>query len=171
MNPKLVPGLQKIFQVVGWSVLVLAVVNIGMQIYHQAFPPTGLVPFGKEPFELLFQVRLLFTSLAQAFFAFLMSAVFDMVFRRRAVRAEQAEIFLKLTIVGFVGEGVINILSWVRMMWQIVVESPDREWMWAQGALYFLQIAPHLLNFVYAASIYILFRHFSALVEFESEVV
>lgn len=173
MHPKIIPALQKIFWIVGWSILALVVANITMEAYEHFKPaPDGLIQWPKKEFYFLKSARLLFSSIAQAFFAFLVSAVFDMAFKREPVRAQQTESFLLLTCIGFCGEGLIGIIEWVQSAFYII---PQYDFSSGLGILsiatYLLSIFSSLISFVYAMTIYILYRHFSKMVTFEAEVV
>lgn len=173
MRPQLIPALQKIFWIIGWSVLALAVANIAVEAYGYFMPVSdGTVQWPKKDFQFFKAARLLFSSLAQAFFAFLVSAVFDMIFHRAPVRSQQTERFLILTCIGFCGEGLFGIILWAQSAFYIL---PQYDFSSDLGILsvttYFLSIFSNLISFVYALTIYILFRHFSKMVTFEAEVV
>lgn len=173
MDLKIIGRLQKIFWVIGWSVLVLTGLIIGLEIYEffRPVPESGFV-WPKREFNLLVSIKLLFSSLAQAFFAFLVSAVFEMVFHRAPVRPQQAETFMRLTCLGFVGEGAVGVISWII---STVQSFSTFDVSTGPGILMtttsLLSIFPSLILFVYAISIYVLFRHFSQMVSFEATVV
>lgn len=173
MNPKLIPWLQRIFWILGWSVLVLAMVNIAAEAYY-FFRPTSndLIQWPKHEFYFLKQMRILFSSLGQAFFAFLVSSIFDMIFHRAPVRRQQTESFLIITCIGFVGEGLLGSISWAQSVLYIFPTFAKSTGPDLLSALsYLLSLFPNLISFVYAITIYVLFRHFSQMVTFESEVV
>lgn len=173
MNPKLIPWLQKVFWILGWAVLMLAVVNIGAEAYCYFRPASNdLIQWPKHEFLFLKQVRVLFTSLGQAFFAFLVSSIFDMIFHRAPVKRQQTESFLILACIGFVGEGLLGMISWVQSAFYIFPTFGNSTGLDILSALsYLLSLFPNLISFVYAITIYVLFKHFSQMVTFESEVV
>jgi hypothetical protein len=173
MHPKLIPALQKIFWIIGWSVLALAVASIAMEAYEHFKPASdGLIQWPKKDFYFLKSARLLFSAIAQAFFAFLVSSVFDMIFHRAPVRSQQTESFLLLTCIGFCGEGLIGIIGWAQSAFYILPQSDFSSGLGILSvATYLLSIFSSLISFVYAATIYILYRHFSKMVTFEAEVV
>jgi magnesium-transporting ATPase (P-type) len=179
MNPKLVPWLQRIFWTLGWSVLVLAIASIVSEALYYFYPPSEVSLFGEKlnigpehHFSFLEQMRILFSSIGQAFFAFLVSAIFDMIFHRAPVGSQRTERFLVLTCVGFVGEGLLGLVLWGQVGIQIV---PQFEMSTSLGLIsvfnYLLSLFPNLISFVYAITIYVLYKHFSQMVAFESEVV
>lgn len=173
MHPKLIPALQKIFWIIGWSILVLAAASIAMEAYDHFKPASGgLSQWPKKEFYFLKSARLLFSSIAQAFFAFLVSAVFDMAFKRAPVRAQQAVSFLLLTCIGFCGEGLLSVIAWAQSLFYILPQSDFSSGFGVlSAATYLLSIFSSLIPFVYAVTIYILYRHFSKMVSFEAEVV
>lgn len=171
MNTKLVTFLQKTFRVIGWSILALAVMSIAKETYEFFKPTSEMIQF-QQPRELQFMksVANIFSYLSQAYFAFLVSAVFDMVFHRAPIRTAQAERFLFLTCAGFFVEGVFNIIGWIQTA--VYFNYIDFSWMGILGVgAFILGVFPVVISFVYAISIYVLFRHFSQMVTFEAEVV
>lgn len=173
MNPRMIPWLQKIFWILGWSALILAAVTIASNAYQFFRPvsPTEL-SWPKEEFYFLKQVRILFSSLSQAFFAFLVSSVFDMIFHRKPVRSQQTQAFLVLTCIGFVGEGAIGLISWFKSTFSVLPQFNVSSGVEILSFIsYFVGLIPNLISFVYAITVYVLFTHFSKLVTFESEVV
>lgn len=171
MNPKVITWLQKIFWIVGWAVLVLTVGTIAFQTYDYFQPSTGLIQWPKKEFDFLHQTRILFSAVGQAFFAFLVSSIFGMIFQRAPARTEQTEIFLKLTCIGFAGDGILGLISWIRSAFYIFPQTMKSGWEILSGLSYLLSVFSILISFVYAITIYVLYRHFSQLVTFESEVV
>lgn len=173
MNPRLITWLQRIFWIFGWSILTLTAVAIATQAYEYFRPVSPIeIPWPKEQFSFLMQVQTLFSSLAQAFFAFLVSSVFDMIFHRKPAKPKQTESFLLLTCLGFVGSGVVGLIWWIQSAFTLL---PGFDTSSGLGLLsifnYFLGLFPSLMAFVYAITVYVLFKHFSQLVAFESEVI
>src|SRR5690606_37844090 len=103
---------------------------------------------------------------------FLVSAVFGMAFKRAPVCAHQTESFLLLACIGFCGEGLIGIIGWVQSAFHFF---PTYDYSSGLGifsaATNLLSIFSNLVPFVYAVTIYILYRHFSKMITFEAEVV
>lgn len=167
MNPRSILLLQRLFWVLGWSILVLAAFTVAAEAFYFFKPMTvGGIPMPKRDFVFLNNSRVLFSSLGQAFFAFLVSSVFDMIFHKAPVKSQQTESFLTLACLGFVGEGILGLFSWAQLgvlMW------PNFDLL--TGLTYLLSIVPPLISFVYAITISVLFKHFSQMVAFESEVV
>lgn len=173
VKQKLIPSLQKTFWIVGWFILALTVVNIAVQAFQYFNPITSeLITLPKQHFSFLHSMQLLFSGIAQAFFAFLVSAVFGMAFKTSPIQKQQTEAFLILTCLGFCAEGFIGLASWIKMIIDIL---PHFDYSSFFGALsltgYLLSIFGNLISFVYAITIYILYKHFSKMVSFEEEVI
>jgi hypothetical protein len=167
MNPRLILWLQRLFWILGWSVLVLAVVTLGFEAYYFFRPMSeSIIQMPKREFFFLNQTRVLFSSLGQAFFAFLISSVFGMILQKAPVRMQQAGKFLRLACIGFIGEGILNLMGWARIGFVLPMELDVLTLL-----TYALSVFPVLNSFVYAITIYVLFKHFSQMVTFESEVV
>jgi hypothetical protein len=175
MNPKLIPCLQKIFWIIGWAALTLAVFGIAIEVYQYFSPhedPTLHINLSKYDFNFLRSLKVLFSSIGQAFFAFLVSAVLGMIFHRAPVRTQQTERFLILTCIGFVGEGIIGVISWVQLLYELFSHTSFSGIIgWLSMGTYLLNFVQSLSSFLYAATIYILYKHFSRMVTFESEVI
>ena len=169
MNLGLIRILQKIFWVIGWLVMVFAFIRIFHQVYLFTNPElVGHV----GSFRFLDSMKLVFSAIAQAFFAFLVSSVFDMLTHRGPKNLAQSEKYLLLTCLGFVGEGMLAISSWLSG-WSFLfsggISANLNTYLAVAGQV--LNLFPLLTSFVYGASIYILFRTFSQMVTFESEVI
>lgn len=173
MNLKLISWLQRIFWILGWLILGLAVAMIGLDVYYHFKPPSEFL--SQYEFYLSKQTQLLCSLLAQAFFAFLISSVFGMVFHKAPVKQQQTEVFLKLTCIGFIGEGVMGLVVWgYSIVGLFTVEAPSVDANIFQTLFHILsvlQIFPNFIPLVYAIAVYVLYRHFSRMVLFESEVV
>lgn len=171
VNSKLITFLQKTFNVIGWSILALALVSLAKEAY-EFFTPTSEMILIQQPRELqvLKSVGDIFSHLSEAYFAFLVSAVFGMVFHRAPVRSVQAERFLLLTCTSFFVEGIFNLIGWVQT--GVYLTYLDFSWMGVLGfGAFILGVFPAVISFVFSISIYVLFRHFSQMVTFEAEVI
>lgn len=172
MNLKYISWLQRIFLLVGCFILASYLLAMGAEVYRHFYLAghSDFTPIKETSFFLLMQG--LFRALGQAFFAFLMSAVFGMVFHRTPVRSERAERLMKVTCFGFFGEGLLGIVNWCFSFGRVLEFGSWADWLqWLVAASWALDLFPCLISFVYAGSIYVLFRHFSEMVAFESEVV
>jgi hypothetical protein len=168
MSPKVIRCLEVIFWITGWSILVLTAASIGTEAYYHFRPVTESF-FPKHEFHFLKQVRLLFSSVGQAFFAFLVSSIFKMIFHRAPARSQQTRAFLTLTCIGFAAEGLFGLITWIQIATYMLGQS--NAWGPLSVISYLLSLFPSLVSFIYAVTIYVLYEHFSKLVTFESEVI
>ena len=170
VNAKSISSLQKIFWILGVLGLITAVFTFVSEIFSWMYPSTSWVmPEGlstKPEFRIFTQLKNLFSAMGLAFFLFLLSDVLGMIFHRAAVKTQQAERFLILTCIGFIGESVFGfsgrVIDLIRLF---------GEWDTMTSLFYSLGFISDLVGIVYAIAIYIVYRHFSQLVKFESEVV
>jgi len=171
MNPQWMTRLQKFFWAIGWAMLALVLINIGCEVYRYFSYEPGFLGefFNKQPqFSLLTQLRVLCSGIANAFFAFLMSSVFAMIFQRTPPSA-QAERFLILTCAGFVGEGLLTLYNWITGLSHL--QFGNESWQIMTVMAYVLSVFTPLMSFIFAMTIYVLYKHFTRLITFESEVV
>ncbi len=170
VNTKSISTLQKIFWILGVLGLLTAALTFGSEIFRWIYPSTSWVTAEglptKPEFRIFTQLKNLFSAMGLAFFLFLVSAVLGMIFHRSPVKTQQTERFLILTCIGFIGEGVFGfsgrVIDLIRLF---------GEWDIMTSLLYSLGLISDLIGIVYAITIYIVYRHFSQLVKFESEVV
>lgn len=177
---KLISGLQKVFWVVGWASLVITAAGMAGTVYfHMKInfdTATGTIPGWSDTFYLLPQFKILVSGVTDAFFAFLVSSVFGMIFHRRPVDIPRSERFLLITCIGFALEAAISFFGWA----EYLVRTANLQCSGEQCELWFRAVAAgsYALNAIsalspllYSITIYVLFRHFASMVTFESEVV
>ncbi len=180
MSSSIIRPLEKVFRILGWATLVLAVLSLVTQGFN-FFNPSQYMP--TPEFHFLKQMEIFFSTIGLAFFAFLISAVFKMILHKAPVNMEQTERYLILTCIGFAGEGLFALSGWLqstayvfsRMIgdWGTIVSDPML-FALSDGTLllgHLISLFTNFIPFVYAISVYVLFKHFSQLVTFESEVV
>ena len=169
MNARLVKRLQIFFWLAGWAILVLGVANAGLPFIREYIfnSNTSFAHIYKNDFSVVISFQQIFSAIGEGFFAFLTSAVFGMIFRKEPA-SRQTERFLNLTCLGFLGSGVLSLYSWFTIIGPMMgQEAPNAFYL----ASYAFGLIPPLTNFVYAIAVYVLFRHFSQMVTFETEVV
>ena len=118
-------------------------------------------------FNLLPECRSIVTSLADGFFLYLVSAVFLIIRHRRPVQMQRAERIMQACCALYTisaAIGFVLLCLWIRTQF-----AGGMNWYWA-AATGFMTRLGSLTPFLYAVSIYYLYRHFAGLVEFESEV-
>lgn len=175
LKPKFVSRLQIVFWVLGWATLALTLMKIGMSAFQHFQPAAEFEIIPRAPFIFLLELQKLFSGIGEAFFAFLVSAVFGMVYHRKPIGTQRNERFLLLACVGFLAESLLGALHMIRLGFQIIPDALNSnsgtEYIASQIISYFLFFAPSILSSLYAITIFVLFRHFAQLVTFESEVV
>jgi hypothetical protein len=164
MEKRLEQNLKRLFWIVGWGLLLVIVFGLVATVKTLIASPDA--ELSNHSFKLVSGLRMLFSGLAQAFFAFMMSSIFGMMFHGRPIHRERTDRFMILTCLGFVGEGVIGIISWVQLL---ITQLPHSDWLVETS--YFFGGLSSLAPFLYAVSIYLLYRHYSKLITFESEVI
>jgi hypothetical protein len=179
---KVLGNLQKLFYGIGWLMTALTVISLAVAavtyLRISASNLSGFFPTESFLFSFVTPVQAFFSGIANATFAFLMSAVFRMIRKGKPVRMAQAEKFLKLCCGSFLILGVMNVILFIQRT------ILDLEAEFSAGSSY-VQLRDHALSFLthtialteyltpffYAVTIFVLFHHFSKMVAFESEVV
>lgn len=172
MNQKYVSCLQRVFFVIGIFLLLSYAMAMGAEVFRHFYfaDKPEFLPLKGASFLPFLQN--LFRTLGQAFFAFLMSAVFSMAFHRAPVRSQRANRLMRVSCVGFVGESLLGVVNWLVSLGRLFELGSWSDWLqWLMAAAWSLNLFSSLIGFVYAGSIYVLYRHFSEMVAFESEVV
>jgi len=119
-------------------------------------------------FNLLQECRSIANSLADGFFLYLVSAVFLIIRHKRPVQMRRTERVMQACCALYTlsaAIGFVLLLLWIRTQF-----SGGMNWYWAAVTGFMARLGS-LTPFLYAVSIYFLYRHFAGLVEFESEVV
>lgn len=175
-NQKVLKNLEKLFWVIGWIVLAITFFGVAATVYRYAYPPEVFgqqIEFPSDAFALFLQLKQLFSGFGEAFFAFLMSSVFTMTIHRQPVDLARAERFMICTCVGWIGAGLISMISWGRTLYMMAPGSNlilDNEWLQiGLTVLTWLGSLESLMPFIYALTVYVLFKQFSKMITFEAE--
>lgn len=175
-NQKVLKKLETLFWVIGWVVMAITFFGVAATVYRYWYPPEifgQAIEFPSDSFALVLQLKQLFSGFGDAFFAFLMSSVFTMTIHRQPVDLARAERFLLCTSVGWVGAGLISMISWARTIYLMMPESSlilDNEWLQIGiTVLTWLGSLQSLMPFIYALTVYVLFKQFSKMITFEAE--
>jgi hypothetical protein len=175
---KLLSGLRRFFWTAGWVYLAVTVLAIGGAIYQQVqtrfVSVPGLDVEWANSARLLMHFQSFAGSLSEIFFAFLMSTVFGML-ARETVSMERANRFLKITCCAFLLQSLLGMSSWVFTFKfkQLYCGSEGCD----LGGMFFLltseaiALVMVLSPVLYAVTIYVLYNHFTRMVQFEAEVV
>lgn len=173
MNPKSIAILQKIFWIIGWSVLAVSVAATAMEAYaYFVLVPDSLIPVSKKTFSFLGSTRRVFSEVGLAFSAFLVSDTFELIFHRVSRRPQRTERFLVLACIGFIGEGMLGVITWTLSASQIV---PAYDLSTVPGvfsvSMYVVSIFSSLISFLIALTIYVFYRQFQRMVSVEVQAV
>ena len=173
MNPKTIAILQKIFWIIGWSVLALSVAATAMEAYaYFVLVPESVIPVSKKTFSFLSSTRRVFSEIGLAFSAFLVSDMFELIFHRVSRRPQRTEKFVLLACIGFIGKGMLGVISWTLSVSQIV---PAYDLSTVLGvfsaSMYVVSIFSSLISFLIAVTIYVFYREVQRMVSVEVEVV
>ncbi len=170
MNVKHLHFFRKIFYLIGLSLLAslfIKLLGTGFQLYY--FSENIL--FLKE-FSFLKMMHNFVSTFGHAFLAFLISSIFMSLFNKISINSKQSEAFLILTCLGFIAEGILNIFLWIQSLVNLLngfENSSTLTWPLLLNST--LDLFFYLFPFFYAISIFVLYRYFTNLVKFESEVI
>jgi hypothetical protein len=119
-------------------------------------------------FDILSAVSSFFSGFGGVFFAFLIAAVFRMIEKEAPVGKENAQRLMIVCCFSYIAEALVLFYSFILKLsegMQIVSASGWRSWI-----PYASTAASPLVPVLYAASIFVLYTHFTKLATFESEV-
>jgi hypothetical protein len=119
-------------------------------------------------FSLLQECRSVITSLADGFFLYLVSSVFQMIQHRRPIHMQRTGRIMQACCALYTVSAAVGFLLLCILIKEL--SSDGLHWYWAAATGLMTRLSA-LTPFLYAVSIYFLYRHFAGLVEFESEVV
>ncbi len=190
MERKLLLKLQKIYFFIGWGLLALTLVVIGVKA--QAFlgaPDDSLLSadlkaqfiphyISHGQFYFVPESIMLFDSLGYIFFAFLISEILKILANKNELNLERAERFLLVTSGSFMLKTIFALIQFVEMM-KVGTGGTACKKIFECGVghellvlssntlLFVNQCVPSLLM---AITTFILFKHFVKMLSFEAEV-
>jgi hypothetical protein len=175
MNAKLLQVLRIVMLVLGWLLIAGVLADIGSRffLYRQGQTDvTGYLGSVAARFDLAGILVDFFSSLGNAFLAFLIAAVFHMIGRQAPVRAENAKRLMIVCCLSYLADTLTRVCSSAVKLssyWQLsaATKSVGHIWFWFGWAS---SLFPALVPILYAASIFVLYTHFTKMVTFESEV-
>ena len=110
----------------------------------------------------------LFSGLGNAFFAFLIAAVVRMILKKAPVAIEYANRLMIVCCLFYLAGALIRFYDLIHGL--LLTRRLVPGFVWGMLAPYPLLAIPAITPLLYAASIYVLYRHFTDMVQFESEV-
>jgi hypothetical protein len=129
---------------------------------------TGTMAFMAGEFRLESAFESFFSGLGNVFFAFLIAAVVRMIEKQAAIHIEYANRLMLVCCGFYLANALIKIHFWIKSFFMMVklTGSYQLTFLPTEIAL----AVPTLVPVLYAASIYILYKYFTGMVQFESEV-
>ena len=152
--------------ILGWILLITGLLGVYRLSanYHNVLGFTTVTEFG-----IILTTRF-FSGLGNVFLAFLVAAVLRMIEKEAPVRVKNAQRLMIVCCLSFLVDAIVRSCAFILSLPDIMNLFDRPDWVW--GSL--LQNAyiglPPFASFLYAASIFVLFTHFSKMVTFESEV-
>lgn len=173
-DPKLLKTLQKFFWWAACVLVALTFFSIGMMVYMHLHPAPNL--FGLlDRASVWDQLGAIIDGVAKFSFAFLMSTVFGLLGDRQAVDLERGNRFLKITVIAFALEALYGEVLWFKVhsqhSWSCSGSLCDWEVQLLNLVSPLTTFLTNLTPALFAVTIYILYRHFTRMVEFEAGVV
>jgi hypothetical protein len=170
MNTKSLKLLRIGALVMGWVLLIGVLTGIWgrFSIYRYAQNnPEGFVTSIAQ-FDILSALSSFFSGFGGVFFAFLIAAVFCMIEKESPVGKDNAQRLMIVCCLSYVAEALVRLCSFILKLSEgirIFSASGWRSWIpYASTA-----VSP-LVPVLFAASIFVLYMHFTKMVTFESEV-
>jgi len=162
MNSKLMRNLEKCFWFLGWFTLLMAIAYVPGRIYAELSASSH-----SSSFPLLEELQSLFGSLGHAFFFLLLARVFAMVILGAPKGSPQAYRLMQVTCASYVAKTLFSVLALLSVNYRFEGALLSRAVLGMSIGFTFFE---SLMPLFYAASIYALFRRFSEMITFESEV-
>jgi hypothetical protein len=173
MNAKSLKSLRVGILILGWLLIIsiLGCVWRQISISHLANDnPMGLLGSMTAQFDIANSLGAFFSSFGNAFFAFLIAAVFRMIEKQAPVGIENARRLMIICCLSYVAGALTRFCSFTLDLAGVLpshsVGNFGLPYWFSYPSLLISVIVPVL----YAASIFILFMHFTKLMTFESEV-
>ena len=179
-NKQVTQGLERLFWFAGWAIIIvtvlgfLATINSGLNL--NIIGIDGAPSAMGEAMHVFSKFRILIQGVAEAFFSFLMSSVFGMIFQGRPANFRQAENYMRITCVGIVLHSILSFSSWLLEVINYkpicLFDGDCTPYMKVMAFCSYSMIGiGTLVPVLYAITIFVLFHHFTRMVAFEAEVI
>ncbi len=175
MNSKLL-GLSRIGALVlGWLLVIGILGNVWgiwnqLDVYRSAQQVPPAISSIVTEFKLGNALSSFFSNLGNAFLAFLIAAVFRMIAKEAPVGRENARRLMIVCCLSYAADALAQICSFVsnvQVLWQLEMYKRIGPGFWIPFAM---TVIPAFVPLLYAATIFVLYTHFTRMVTFESEV-
>jgi hypothetical protein len=154
--------------VLGWLLVAGVLVGIWghLAIYYQGQnDPTGFLRSVAQ-FDIVRALNSFFSGFGGAFFAFLIAAVFRMIEKQAPVGYENAKRLMIVCCLSYVADALVRFYSLILNLTTTLQLANGFEWLYRNSST----AITLLIHILYAASIFVLYTHFTKMVMFESEV-
>ncbi len=170
MNVRSLKSLRIGASILGWLIILGIASNIYgyVEIFRKGLSVSTVFPGMIGPFSLASALGSFFSSFGNAFFAFLIAAVFLMIERQVPVGNEHANRLMIVCCFSYLADAVARFCSFLTSLSKDVPHLQSSDWrIWLP---YASTAIPVLIPVLFAASIFVLFTRFASMVVFESEV-
>jgi hypothetical protein len=175
MNTKLLKLSRIGALVLGWLLVIGILANVwGIWGNYNVYLRAQQVPTGISNivtgFKLGNALGSFFSNLGNAFLAFLIAAVFRMIANQAPVGSENARRLMIVCCLSYVANVLVQICSFISIVHSLIQLGFYRgigPGFWFPFAL---AVIPAFVPLLYAATIFVLYTHFTKMVTFESEV-
>jgi|WetSurMetagenome_2_1015567.scaffolds.fasta_scaffold91138_2 hypothetical protein len=171
MKTKSLKFLRVCVLILGWLLLIGILMEIWSQSirYTQAqSDATGYMSVVAGEFKLGQAFESFFSGLGNVFFAFLIAAVVGMIEKQAAVHIKYADRLMLICCGSYLANALIQIYFWIGSFF-LTMQLPGGYHLMFLPTEISLAV-PSLVPVLYAASICILYKYFTHMVQFESEV-
>jgi hypothetical protein len=117
-------------------------------------------------FDIVNALNSFFSGFGDAFFAFLIAAVFCMIEKQAPVGNENAKRLMIVCCLSYVADALVRFYSLILNLTLTLQSAKGFEWLHQSSSTAITALIPIL----YSASIFVLYTHFTKMVMFESEV-
>lgn len=153
--------------ILGWIILLTVLLRVGQSVYYHMHTN----PYGGAAMPQFGIVTTLFSflsGLGNVFLAFLVAAVVRMIEKEAPVGVKNARRLMIVCCLSYLVDAIVRSGAFILALPDVMnfFHRPDWVSLFPYAYIGSLPFAP----FLYAASIFVLFTHFSKMVTFESEV-
>ena len=150
--------------ILGWILLITGLLGVYRLSanYHNVLGFTTVTEFG-----IILTTRF-FSGLGNVFLAFLVAAVLRMIEKEAPVSEKNARSLMIVCCLSFLMDAIVRSCAFILSLPDIMYFFGRPDWVSSIPNAYIG--LPPFAPFLYAASIFVLFTHFSKMVTFESEV-
>lgn len=170
MNNKLLKLLRIGALVMGWLLLISVLLGVWgrYSLYRNAPENTEGFVTAIAQFNILSNFSSFFSGFGSVFFAFLVAAVLRMIEKEAPVGKEKAQRLMIICCLSYMADAVVRFCTFIPNLSVVVYFFSRSDWTSLLPYAY-IGIVP-FAPILYAATIFVLFTHFTEMVTFESEV-